>query len=241
MNNTANEDISSKLKYIIEAFNSAGLTINEYQAQKYYKLFEYMVNYNKNVNLTSITEFKDVVIKHFIDSVLPFTLFGLTEGASFIDVGSGAGFPALPIMIYRPDLKVMLCDCLGKRCTYLKKACSEIEVTAEIIHARAEELGRKKRECFDLVTARAVSAMNILSEYCIPFIKVGGLFVALKSKKEDLTASENSIKLLGGIIENIIDYKLPNQDDRRVVFVRKVSETPVKYPRNSASISKNPL
>lgn len=233
--------MNDKERYIIEAFGKADLTINEDQARKYLALHEYMVEYNKNVNLTSITEFNDVVMKHFIDSVLPFAGFDIAEGASFIDVGTGAGFPALPLVIFRPDLKATLCDSLGKRCVYLEKVCAEIGISAEIIHARSEELGRKRRECFDFATARAVSAMPVLSEYCIPFVKVGGMFVALKSVNEDIAAAENAIKLLGGKIEKITDYKLPNSDDRRVVIVKKISSTPAIYPRNSANIAKKSL
>ena len=228
-------------KYIIEAFDSAGLTINEKQAETYFMLYDYMIEYNKNVNLTSITEFNDVIIKHFIDCVLPFSHLEIANGSSIIDVGTGAGFPVLPLMIYRPDLKATLCDSLGKRCVYLEKVCSVLNITANIIHSRGEDLGRKRRECFDIATARAVSAMPVLSEYCIPFVKVGGLFIALKSVNEDISISENAIQILGGKIECVKDYKLPNSDDRRVVIVRKINATPIKYPRNSANIAKKPL
>ena len=233
--------MDEKLQYIIDTFLSAGMTICIEQARKYFLLYEYMVEYNKNINLTSITEFDDVVMKHFIDSVLPFARLNITNGASFIDVGTGAGYPALPLLIYRPDLRGTLCDSLGKRCVYLEKVCEKIEVSAEVIHARGEELGRKRRECFDIATARAVSAMPVLSEYCIPFVKIGGMFVALKSVNEDITASENAIRSLGGKLESVTDYKLPNSDDRRVVIVKKITETPIKYPRNSANIVKKPL
>lgn len=231
----------NRIKFIIDAFTSAGLSIDEKQAQQYDTLCSFMVEYNQNVNLTSITEFEEVIVKHFIDSVLPFSMFEVKEGASFIDVGTGAGFPSLPLLIYRPDLKATLCDSLQKRCTYLDLACKKIGVKAEIIHARSEELGRKKRECFDIATARAVASMPVLSEYCIPFVKEGGVFAALKSVNEDISLSNNAVKLLGGKIEQIKDYKLPNGDDRRLVLVRKNSQTPTKYPRNSGNIAKKPL
>lgn len=233
--------MNEKIQYIIDKFSSAGLIISREQAQKYFDLYEYMVEYNKNVNLTSITEFEDVVMKHFIDSVLPFSWLEIKTGSSFIDVGSGAGFPALPLMIFRPDLKAVLCDSLQKRCVYLEKVCAEIGIKAEIIHARSEELGRKRRECFDLATARAVSAMPVLSEYCIPFVKVGGRFIALKSINENIQAAENAVQLLGGEFEQIRDYMLPNSDDRRLAIIKKISPTPSKYPRSSANITKKPL
>lgn len=226
---------------IIRSFDKAGISINEKQARQFTDMFEFMVEYNKNVNLTSITEFEEVVQKHFIDSILPFTMIKIPEGARFIDVGTGAGFPALPLLICRPDLNGTLCDSLQKRCVYLEKVCDKIGVKAEIIHARSEELGRKRREQYDFSTARAVSAMPVLSEYCIPFVKTGGYFVALKSVNEDISAAENAVKLLGGKIEQITDYKLPNGDDRRLVLVKKISHTPTKYPRSTANISKKPL
>lgn len=234
-------DKKDKIRYIISAFAGSGLTINENQACQYYDLYEFMVDYNKNVNLTSITDFEEVVTKHYIDSILPFSMFSPIEGASFIDVGTGAGFPALPLLIFRPDLKGTLCDSLQKRCVYLEKVCEKIGINAEIIHARSEELGRSRREQYDFSTARAVSAMPVLSEYCIPFVKVGGYFIALKSVNEDISAAESAVTLLGGSVENITDYKLPNGDDRRVVRVKKISQTPTKYPRSTANISKKPL
>lgn len=233
--------MENRIEFIFNSFAKAGLSVNEKQARQYLDLYEFMAEYNKNVNLTSITDFDEVVVKHYIDSVLPFTMNAPKEGSRFIDVGTGAGFPALPLMIYRPDLKATLCDSLQKRCTYLEKACGVIGVSAEIIHARSEELGRKRREQYDFSTARAVSAMPVLSEYCIPFVKAGGFFIALKSVNEDIFAADNAVKLLGGEIENITDYKLPNGDDRRVVYVRKISQTPTKYPRSTANISKKPL
>lgn len=230
-----------RIRYVIDTFASANIKISEEQADKYVRLCDFMVEYNKNVNLTAITEFEDVVMKHFVDSVLPFTMVDIEQGASFIDVGTGAGFPSLPLLIYRPDLKGTLCDSLGKRCTYLEKACAEIGVSAEVIHARSEELGRKQREKYDFSTARAVAAMPVLMEYCLPFVKVGGRFIALKSVNEDMSPAENAAKLLGGSKSVVTDYKLPNGDDRRLVITKKVSQTATKYPRNSANIAKKPL
>ena len=226
---------------MIKMFKSAGLTINEAQERQFQTLFEFMVEYNKNVNLTSITEFEDVVLKHFIDSVLPFSMLGIQGDETFIDVGTGAGFPALPLLIYYPNLIGTLCDSLAKRCTYLELACEKLGVKAEIVHARSEELGRARREQFDIATARAVAAMPVLTEYCLPFVKVGGRFIALKSVNEDIGAAGNAIKTLGGELEKVEDYKLPNGDGRRLAVVRKISQTPTKYPRNQANITKKPL
>lgn len=230
-----------RIKFVVDQFSAVGIKISEEQADKYLMLCDFMVEYNQNVNLTAITDFSEVVLKHFVDSVLPFTMVEIKQGASFIDVGTGAGFPSIPLLIFRPDLKGTLCDSLQKRCTYLELACQKIGVKAEIIHARSEELGRKRRECFDFATARAVAAMPVLSEYCIPFVKQGGYFIALKSVNEDVKSAEAAIKQLGGKIEKFTDYKLPNGDDRRLVLVKKISQTPTKFPRSSANISKKPL
>lgn len=230
-----------RIEYVIGRFGLAGIEIGDVSAERLVRLCDYMVEYNRNVNLTSITEFEEVVDKHFVDSVLPFNMVGISEGGSFIDVGTGAGFPALPLLIVRNDLRGTLCDSLNKRCVYLEKACGEVGIKAEIIHARSEELGRKKRECFDYATARAVAAMPVLAEYCLPFVKVGGQFIALKSVNEDIGSAENAIRKLGGEIDSVTDYKIPNGDDRRLVVVKKISQTPTQYPRNSANINKKPL
>lgn len=226
---------------IIEMFKSGGIDIDSSQAEKFSTLFEFMVEYNRNVNLTAITEFSEVVMKHFIDSVLPFTMIEISNGSSFIDVGTGAGFPSLPLLILRPDLHGTLCDSLQKRCTYLELACAKIGINAEIIHARSEELARNHREKYDFATARAVAAMPILTELCLPFVRVGGEFIALKSVNEDLKCAESAVKILGGEIAEITDYKLPNGDDRRMAVVKKISQTPTKYPRSYANITKKPL
>lgn len=230
-----------RINYCADTFRSAGIGITSEQAERYVRLCDFMTEYNKSVNLTAITEFEEVVMKHFVDSVLPFAGLDIPNGSSFIDVGTGAGFPSLPLLIYRPDLRGTLCDSLKKRCVYLERVCAEIGVKAEVLHARSEELGRKRRECFDFSTARAVAAMPVLMEYCLPFVKVEGRFIALKSVNEDISLAENAAKLLGGEIVSVEDYKLPNGDDRRLVITKKVTQTPTKYPRSSANISKKPL
>ena len=232
---------AERIQFIISKFAESGITVTPEMAEKIVVLCDFMVEYNKNVNLTSITEFEEVVVKHFVDSVLPFFMADIPQGSSFIDVGTGAGFPSLPLLIVRPDLKGTLCDSLNKRCVYLELACEKIGVKAEIIHARSEELGRKKRECFDFATARAVAAMPVLSEYCIPFVKVGGKFIALKSVNEDINSAAGAVSKLGGEIELIKDYTIPNGDSRRLAVVKKISQTPTKYPRSSANIAKKSL
>ncbi len=228
-------------EYVREAFLAAGIELDEEKAEKLAALSEYMLEYNKNVNLTRITDFKEVVEKHFIDSVLPFSRLDIPERSSFIDVGTGAGFPSLPLLIWRGDLRGTLCDSLQKRCVYLERVCEKIGIKAEIIHARGEELGRRRREKYDFATARAVAALPVLTELCLPFVKVGGRFIALKSVNEDANAALSAIKALGGKLEGVEDYKLPSGDDRRVILVKKISQTATKYPRSYANIQKKPL
>lgn len=230
-----------KIKFIIDSFKASSIEITEAQAEKYLKLYEFLVEYNENVNLTAITEFSDVIIKHFVDSVLPFTMIEVKEGSSFIDVGTGAGFPSIPLMIYRNDLKGTLLEALNKRCVYLEKACELVGVKATIVHGRAEDYAKEKRGYFDIATARAVAAMPVLSEYCMPYVKKGGRFVALKSVNEEIRESENAIKLLGGKKAVQMDYSICNGDNRRLFVIEKISDTPTKYPRNPSMIKKKPL
>ena len=230
-----------KIKFIIDSFKASGIEITEEQAEKYLKLYEFLVEYNENVNLTAITEFSDVIIKHFVDSVLPFTMIDIKEGSSFIDVGTGAGFPSIPLMIYRNDLKGTLLEALNKRCVYLEKACELVGVKATIVHGRAEDYAKEKRGCFDIATARAVAAMPVLSEYCMPYVKKGGRFVALKSVNEEIRESENAIKLLGGSVDKVCHLDIENCGERCIIVTKKISQTPPKYPRASAQISKKPL
>ena len=230
-----------KIKFIIDNFKASGIEITDEQANKYYKLYEFLVEYNQNVNLTAITEFSDVIVKHFVDSVLPFTMIDLKDGASFIDVGTGAGFPSIPLMIYRNDLKGTLLEALNKRCVFLEKACELVGVKATIVHGRAEDYAKEKRGQFDIATARAVASMPVLSEYCMPYVKKGGMFVALKSVNEEITDSENAIKVLGGKFIKQTDYSIANGDNRRLFVIEKISDTPTKYPRNPSMIKKKPL
>lgn len=230
-----------KIEFIISEFQKCNIELSQDKADKLLKLYEFLVEYNKNVNLTAITDFEEVVVKHFIDSVLPFSMIDIKENSSFIDVGTGAGFPSIPLMIVRPDLKGTLLEALNKRCVFLEKACDLTEVDAKVVHGRAEDYAKEKREAFDFATARAVAAMPVLSEYCIPYVKTGGRFIALKSVNEDETQCEKAVKVLGGKIEKIKDYTITNGDSRRLFVVEKIGHTPTKYPRNPSIIKKKPL
>lgn len=230
-----------RIEFIISEFQKCNIELSQDKADKLLKLYEFLVEYNQNVNLTAITDFEEVVVKHFIDSVLPFSMIDIKENSSFIDVGTGAGFPSIPLMIIRPDLKGTLLEALNKRCVFLEKACDLTGVDAKVVHDRAEDYAKEKREAFDFATARAVASMPVLCEYCIPYVKTGGRFIALKSVNEDETQCEKAVNVLGGKIAEIKDYTITNGDNRRLFVVEKIGHTPTKYPRNPSIIKKKPL
>ncbi|MDO4863091.1 MAG: 16S rRNA (guanine(527)-N(7))-methyltransferase RsmG [Ruminococcus sp.] len=222
-------------KYAFDDFDKT-----KYQKMNIYA--DFLVEYNEKVNLTAITEPREILVKHFIDSVAPFRYIELPENSSIIDVGTGAGFPSVPMKIFRPDLKLTLLDSLDKRITFLKLLCEKLEIEADFIHGRAEDTSKMSeyRENFDFACARAVANLSVLSEYCLPFVKVGGSFISLKGPSEDISSAERAITLLGGEIGDVTDYEIDGEG-RRLIEVKKISQTPPKYPRNSAQIKKNPL
>ena len=205
---------------------------------------ELLLQKNRVMNLTAITEPRDVAVLHLLDSL---SLLGAADfsGKSLIDVGTGAGFPGLPIAIACPDCQVTLLDSLGKRVDFLKEVCDALSLSnVTCVHARAEEYAANHREQFDLAASRAVAELRTLSELCLPYVKAGGLFLAMKSvdSAAELAAAEKALRLLGGQTESVIDYPLPTADiTHRLIAVRKVSPTPPKYPRRFAQIKKQPL
>lgn len=228
-----------------ELFNKVQLSVNDEQYDKLYKYSEILIEWNKKVNLTAILSPEDISQKHFLDSLLPFSLFNVKNGATIIDVGTGAGFPSCPLKILRDDIQITLLDSLNKRIKFLEALSDELSLDAECIHGRAEELAHNKdyREHFDIATARAVAALPMLCEYCLPFVKVGGYFLALKggNNEEEIESSKKAIKVLGGKIDRIVDYSLPNGDKRALITIKKISQTASKYPRNKGQITKKPL
>lgn len=231
-----NRDFTEKI------FSDSGLKLTDEKFEKLDRYAELLVEYNKFMNLTGITEPDMISEKHFLDSLLIFRKCDIENGVRVIDVGTGAGFPGLPMKIYRPDIDMTLLDSLNKRVRFLEAVCAETE-EASCIHGRAEISGRDTnlREKFDLAVARAVAAMPVLAEYCLPFVKTGGKFIALKGPNEDLREAENAVKILGGEIEDIIEYSLPCGDKRIMGIVKKISACPTKYPRSSGQIMKNKL
>lgn len=204
-----------------------------------------LIDWNNRINLTAITEPKQIAIKHFIDSLLLLDAVEIKDGDKLLDVGTGAGFPGVPIKIARPGIELTLLDSLNKRLLFLQDVMREINLEATIIHSRAEEGSRKPalREQFDVVTSRAVANLNLLAEYCLPYVKVGGYFAAMKGPEVDdeLKGAESAIGILGGRIEEVKRYKLPDDSRRSIILIRKISKTSDKYPRHGSKIAKKPL
>lgn len=203
--------------------------------------------WNQVMNLTGITEPIEVAQKHYLDSLACLLSHKFNVGASVIDVGTGAGFPGLPLKIFRPDLKLTLLDSLNKRIKFLQAVGEATKVhSVNYIHGRAEEVAVNKfhREKYDIAVARAVSKMNVLTEYCLPFVKVGGYFIAMKGKDvaEELKEAEKALKVLGGKLENVFLYQIPGTDiEHGIVVIQKIAPTPKGYPRKAGTPEKKPL
>lgn len=221
-----------------------GFSLTPRQLEQFDLYARLLVEWNKKMNLTAITQPRDIVIKHFLDSILALKAVGLPRGAGLVDVGSGAGFPSVPMLILRPDLKLTLLDSLNKRLIFLEALLQELGLEATRLHARAEDAGKgAQRQQFDCATARAVAQLNKLCEYCLPLVKEGGTFLALKGAdaQAEADAAAKAIKLLGGSLQQVEHYTLPDGDKRALLVIKKISQTPSKYPRPSAQISKAPL
>ena len=205
---------------------------------------ELLLETNKVMNLTAITEPRDVAALHFLDSAALLTLEDF-HGKSVVDVGTGAGFPGLPLRILEPTIRLTLLDSLGKRIQFLNRVCQELELTdVACVHGRAEEFAAEHRESFDLAVSRAVAALPVLCELCLPLVRPGGKFLAMKSvdSNQELEAAKHAIETLGGAVSGVRDYEIPGTEVRhRLILVEKVKKTPEKYPRMFAKIKKNPL
>lgn len=223
--------------------------VSDIQISQLYHYYEMIINKNKVMNLTAITEFKEFVIKHFVDSLMLYTVYSIDKDIDVIDIGTGAGFPGIPLKIMFPQIRVTLFDSLQKRLVFLDEVISELHLSdIHTVHGRAEEYGRKPeyREQYDLVVSRAVAEMTSLSEICLPFVKVGGSFVAYKGNKgnEELLSAKTCIKLLGGKVLKTSSFSLTDNDgssDRVLINVIKTSSTESKYPRGGGKPFKQPL
>ena len=223
-------------------FKEYGLELNRESYELLDIYAEYLFEYNKSVNLTAITEPEDILIKHFLDSILLAKYVDIPQNSSIIDVGTGAGFPSVPLLIYCRDIKLTLLDSLNKRIVFLQNLCEKLGLSAEFVHGRAEDIAKMPdyREKYDYSCARAVANMSLLSEFCLPFVKVGGSFLAMKGPSEDVSVGDNAISLLGGKTADVSEYQIEGEQ-RRIITVSKISQTPSKYPRNSSQIKKKAL
>ena len=201
-----------------------------------------LAEYNGKFNLTAIVENREVEVKHFLDSLAGEFLF--PQGASAVEVGSGAGFPSVPLMLARRDLKFTLIESIGKKCEFLRLAAKTLQLNAEVCNLRAEDAGKdaRYREKFDICCARAVARLNTLAEYCMPLVKRGGLFVAYKGEKDELEEAKTALKILGGGEVRTYRYSLPDgMGERTLIAVKKIKETPEKYPRGQGKERSKPL
>ena len=222
-----------------------GVELDETALERFDIYAEMLAETNKSMNLTAITEPDEIVIKHFADSLSLLKYAKFPEKSSLIDVGTGAGFPGVALLIARPDLNLTLLDSLNKRLAFLDEVLNGLGLKAKTVHLRAEEGGRDKnyRECYDFAVARAVAALPVLSEYCLPFVKVGGEFLAMKGAcaDEEISDAKNAIGLLGGKLSEKNSFELFGRGERNIIKIKKISQTPTKYPRQPSKIVKNNL
>lgn len=235
------------IKTLEEGFNRLKLPYSKDIDNKFVLYRELLKEWNKKINITSIEDDEEIYIKHFLDSVLLLNEDNINENKTVIDVGTGGGFPGLPLKIINDNYKITLLDSLRKRIDFLSEITKDLELKdVKLIHGRAEDYGQNKeyRECYDICVSRAVAPLNVLSEYCIPFVKAGGYFAAYKSDNisQEISNSDSAIKKLGGKIKEIKEIYLPGTDIiRKIVIIEKVEPTKIKYPRKAGKPSKDPL
>lgn len=241
-------------KYDLDKFyidlEKFSISLSDLQVEQFLLYYEMLVERNKVINLTAITEFDEVLKKHFIDSlslVKAYDLCGEKSELTLIDIGTGAGFPGIPLKIAFPHLKITLLDSLNKRVDFLKEVVFALGLSdMEVLHGRAEDYAKSNqlREHFDLCVSRAVANLSVLSEYCLPYVKVGGSFISYKSEKvlEEKKSAESAIQILGGKVEEQVGFYLPDSDlYRNLIIIKKIEKTPEKYPRKAGIVTKKPL
>ena len=224
-----------------------GLSLDSCQTEQFLKYYELLISWNEKMNLTAITDFQEVLVKHFLDSLSLCQVITLTGHETLADIGTGAGFPGIPLKILYPELSVTLIDSLNKRVTFLNEVITQLGLEKiKAVHGRSEDLAKREeyRESFDLCVSRAVANLSTLSEYCLPFVKVGGSFVSYKGSQgtEELEQAQNAIRLLGGSDAKTAAFTLPDTDYQRLlIHITKKEKTPKKYPRKAGTPAKEPL
>lgn len=235
-------NFSEIVMYTLKKYNNV---LKDDELNKFSKYANLLVEWNKKINLTAITDPENIAIKHFLDSISVFDVLKMPKDARVIDVGSGAGFPGVPMKIVKQDIKITLLDSLNKRLLFLDELLYSLNLNGTIIHSRAEELSRKPahREKYDIAISRAVASLNVLSEYCMPFVKVGGAFVAMKGSRisDELKDAKNAIDVLGGEVDSVNKFYLPDGSERNIIIIKKLKETSTIYPRHGSKISKKAL
>ena len=239
--------MSYDMNVLEQGCDELGISLNDVQKKQFIDFYEYLVEKNKVMNLTGITEFQEVLVKHFLDSLACVKAVDMLKINKIMDVGTGAGFPGVPLKVAFPHLDACLLDSLKKRVNFLEETFEILKLKdIKAIHGRAEEYAKNKeyREQYDLCVSRAVSNLSTLSEYCLPYVKIGGFFVSYKSGviKDELAQSEKAINILGGKIKDVVYFNLPDSDiQRSLVLIEKVKPTPGKYPRKAGTPLKEPL
>lgn len=234
------------VEWLTKQLSTQGIELSEEQQRQFQTYYQMLVEWNEKINLTSITEEHEVYLKHFYDSIAPSFYTDLTKELTICDVGAGAGFPSIPLKIIFPNLKVTIVDSLNKRINFLNQLAEALNLeNVNFVHDRAETFGKGVyRESYDIVTARAVARLSVLSELCLPLVKKGGQFIALKSSKgeEELEEARFGLGILGGKVRETISYELPEEaGERQMMIIDKRSQTPKKYPRKPGTPNKSPL
>lgn len=230
---------------LIDTLSQFSITLDNTAVDRLCVYHDQLIEWNEKMNLTALTEPHDVALKHFADSLMLFRYCDIENGASVIDVGTGAGFPGMVLKIARPDIRLTLLDSLNKRLIFLETVCNALGLDdVELIHSRAEDGSRTElRDRFDIAVSRAVASLNTLCEYDMPYVKVGGRFIAMKGKgsDEELQAARNAITTLGGELLQKHDFVLSDAGERSIIEIKKITETPSQYPRKSKQIKNKPL
>lgn len=237
--------MNENLNLLSKELKKYNISINNDMENKFDIYLKMLIEWNQKMNLTAITDPREITIKHFLDSAVLIDAVKFSKNDKVIDIGTGAGFPGVPLKIILNDIDLTLLDSLNKRLIFIEELKKNLKIEANIVHIRAEEGAKREiyREKFDKVVSRAVASLNVLLEYCLPYVKVGGKFIAMKGPNamKEIEESKNALEILGGKIFDIKEYNLLGENKRNIVIIEKFTETPIKYPRHGSKISKKPL